>query len=222
MGLLATIGKRFLASSSAHVTTGTGARSQRWRAPAFGPNTALDYSTPGLRNQSRELMRKNTMAAAGIERLVSNVVGTGIKPQLPDGAARALWLKWTDDAAADGTLDFYGLQAQVFAAVATAGECFVRLRVRRLVDGLSVPLQLEVLEGEFCPLDKNEPPAGDRGEVRQGVEFDKNVRSRRVAYWMHPRHPNDNRNGVDANVIYAGGHGPPCPPGARRGVARGA
>ena len=76
MGLLASIGKRLLtSSSSAHVTTGTGARSLRWRPASLGPNVALDYSAIGLRNQSRELIRKNTLASAGVERLVSNVAG---------------------------------------------------------------------------------------------------------------------------------------------------
>lgn len=177
-------------TASAYETAGSGARSRAWRPASYGPNAALDGAGATLVNQSREMVRQNEIAAAAVERIVANVVGTGIKPQLTDPAAQELWLRWTDESAADGTLDFYGQQAQIMRAVVESGECFVRLRVRRPEDGLSVPLQIEVLEAEYCPMDLNRPAEGG-GYIRQGVEFDRNVRSRRVAYWLYRQHPND-------------------------------
>lgn len=190
MRFLQNIAKR-LRADSAYPTVGTSMRARRWAPSPLGPNAALDYSADKLRAQSRDQVRKNALASSAVERITSNVIGTGIKPQLPDAASADLWLKWTDESAADGMLDFYGQQSQVMRAVVETGECFVRLRVRRPEDRMSVPLQLEIIESEFVPMDRNEQATAARGEIRQGVEFDRNVRSRRVAYWMHRRHPND-------------------------------
>lgn len=189
-GLVAAVKRLFrMDSGAAYKTAGWGPRSTRWRGSGIGPNAAVQQVGP-VRNQARELVRKNPIAAAGIKRLTSSIIGTGIRPQWPTPEADALWLRWTDEADAYGTLDFYGVQDQVMAAVATAGECFVRLRARLASDGLSVPLQLEVLESEYVPLELNEV-LSNGNIVRMGVEFDANVRSRRVAYWMYKQHPTD-------------------------------
>lgn len=178
---------------SGYTTTGFGRRSLALRAPALGPNAALDYAAPQLRDQSRDAVRKDGLAAAIPDRLVSNMVGTGIVPQPPSAKARALWARWTDEASADGTLDLYGQQAQAARAMVVGGEAFVRLRPRRPSDGLTVPLQIQVLEGDFVPFDKNELlPTG--GFIRQGIEFD--AIGRRTAYWMYPQHPSDATLGV--------------------------
>lgn len=191
MSIWSNLSRRFRADS-AYSTTGSAMRARRWSPSKIGPNAALDYSADKLRAQSRDQVRKNALAASAVDRITSNVVGTGIKPQAPDAATAALWLRWTDESAADGMLDFYGQQAQVMRAVVETGECFVRLRARLPQDRMTVPLQLEVLESEFVPMDKNEPAGNGRGEIRQGIEFDPNVRSRRVAYWVYRRHPYDN------------------------------
>jgi lambda family phage portal protein len=193
----AAMGRRFRADS-AYTTAGTGPRSIRWRARSYGPNVAVESGAATLRNQSRDLIRKNPLASALVDRIVSNTVGTGIKPKLSDQAIIDLFTTWTDEADTSGMLDFYGLQAQAMAAVVTAGECFARLRVRRAEDNLSVPLQIEILEAEFVPMDKNEMlPSGNI--VRNGIEFDANLRNKRVAYWMHRYHPDDMGPGVTDN-----------------------
>ncbi|WP_430436855.1 phage portal protein [Oceanibaculum nanhaiense] len=185
-------GPRVTASSSSdqtpYETVGRGRRSVLWRAANYGPNAALDYALEPLRNQSREMVRKNGLAAAAMDRWTANLVGTGIKPQIADDAMQARWLQWTDEADADGVLDFYGQQAMGSDALFAAGEFFVRFRPRRLEDGLSVPLQLQLLEAEFCPTTETRlAPNGN--EIRNGIEFDR--RGQRVAYWMYTQHPND-------------------------------
>lgn len=179
-------------------TTGSGPRSRRLRAARFGPNAALDYTADGLRDQSRDLSRKNALAGSAIERLVSNVVGTGIRPQLSDPDTAALWLAWTDESDPGGALDFYGQQAQAFRGVVESGECFVRLRTRLPQDGLNVPLQLQIVESEYVPMDLNRVVEGGNF-IRQGIEFDGIVRDRRVAYWMLKQHPNDLTPGTITN-----------------------
>lgn len=175
-------------ATAAYETAGWGRRSIAMRAPNYGPNSAIQFAGATLRDQSRAAVRNNGYAKTMADRLVANIVGTGIVPQPDSARARALFARWTDEASADGTLDFYGLQAQVAGTLPTAGECFVRLRSRRPSDGLSVPLQLQVLEADFVPLDKNEILDGG-SYIRQGIEF--NAIGRRTAYWMFRQHPAD-------------------------------
>jgi len=175
-------------ASSAYETVGTGRRSVAMRAPNYGPNAAIQYAGPQLRDQAREADRKNGFAHVMADRLVANMVGTGIMPQPASARAREVWAEWTDQASADGTLDFYGLQAQVARAMVVSGECFVRLRTRRREDGLTVPLQLQVLESDYVPFEKNEA-LSNGNYIRQGIEF--NAIGQRVAYWMYRQHPGD-------------------------------
>src|SRR5437879_5320886 len=93
-------------ASSAYQTTGGGRRSLAMRAPNYGPNAAIQAAGTQLRDQAREAIRNNGYAAAMADRLVANIVGTGIVPQPESVAARRLFAKWTDQASADGTLDF--------------------------------------------------------------------------------------------------------------------
>ena len=85
-----------------------------------------------------------------------NVVGAGIKPSslIKDAGLKAqvqkLWLDWTDEADAEGFTDFYGLQRRAAREVFIAGEVFFRFRPRRPQDGLTVPLQLQMLPSECC------------------------------------------------------------------------
>jgi len=129
-----------------------------------------------------------------VESFASNVVGDGIKPSstIADAAKKeelqALWLAWTDDADAEGLTDFYGLQRRAAREVFLSGEVFIRIRPRRAEDGLTVPLQLQMLPAEMLPLDMNRTLPG-AGLIRQGIEFD--GIGRRVAYHFLRRHPGD-------------------------------
>src|SRR3546814_15770287 len=75
---------------------------------------ALSLAQDELRAKSRDLVRRNAWAAAGIEAFVANAIGTGIKPQsmVQDQATReaihSLWWDWCEEADAAGLTDFYG------------------------------------------------------------------------------------------------------------------
>ena len=168
-------------------------RTLKWNAPTTSPNAILSNLTT-LRARSREATRNNGYAKAIVERITSNTIGTGITPlpQAQDKDFReriqALYLRWTDESDADGLLDFYGQQSQIVDALIEGGEVFVRLRPRFPSDGLSVPIQIQVLEPELCPHNHSTiRPNGNR--VRAGIEFNKI--GRRVAYWFHPSRPTD-------------------------------
>ncbi|NAZ38214.1 MULTISPECIES: phage portal protein [Rhodobacterales] len=175
-----------------------GAMAQRrlrgWNPPLENINALVAAGGPRLLARSRELVVANGYAANACEAFAANLVGDGIKPSslIGDGALRdrvqKLWLAWTDEADADGLTDFYGLQAMVAREMFVAGECFVRLRPRRPEDGLSVPLQLQLLQSEMLPFEKTETAADDN-RIRCGIEFD--AIGRRVAYHFRRRHPGD-------------------------------
>jgi lambda family phage portal protein len=157
-------------------------------------NTLIAAAGPDITARARWLVRNNGYAANAIESWASNVVGAGIKPSssITKAALKAnvqkLWLDWTDDADAEGFTDFYGLQRRAAREVFIAGEVFFRFRPRRPEDGLTVPLQLQMIPPEMLPLNRNETmTSGD--VIRQGIEFD--AIGRRVAYHFLRRHPGD-------------------------------
>lgn len=183
---------------ASYEAAGTGRRSAGWATTSTGPNVTALPNLTALRARARYGARNDPYAAGALDKLVSNTIGTGItpKPQHPNATLRAvmqdLWSDWCDEADADGVLEFYGLQALMTRAVYEAGECFARLRSRRASDGLSVPLQVQILEADFVPLGLNtKTPAGNR--IRAGIEF--NAIGQRVAYWLHPEHPGETPQG---------------------------
>ena len=174
-----------------------------WNAPTTSPNSAVLHSLATLRARSRAATRNNGYAKGVIDKLVSNLVGTGIKPlsQAEDEGFRkelqALWLKWTDESDADGLLDWFGQQSQAVREWLEGGEAFIRLRPRRDEDGLSVPLQIQVLEPELCPHTHN-TIARNGNRIRAGIDF--NSIGRRVAYYFHPSRPTSFSD-FDAGVL---------------------
>lgn len=169
-------------------------RTRGWNAPTTSPNTSLLFSLTTLRDRSRASVRNNGYGKGAIDHLVTNIIGTGIKPmsQAKDPEIRrliqALWTRWSDESDADGLLDVYGQQAQAVRGWLTGGEAYVRLRPRFATDGLSVPMQLHVIEPEISPQGYNDVLAnGNR--VRASIEFD--PIGRRLAYYFYPQRPGD-------------------------------
>ena len=179
-----------------HEAAGRGRRALAWMPGNPGAVAAMLATSTELRIKSRDLVRRNAWAQAGIEAFVANAVGTGIKPQSLSGdeqfkaEVQALWRDWVEEADAAGQTDFYGLQSLACRAMLEGGECLNRLRPRRPEDGLAVPLQLQLLEPEHLPMHLNtDLPSGN--VVRSGIEFD--AMGRRVAYHLYRSHPEDGR-----------------------------
>ncbi|GFQ75318.1 phage portal protein, lambda family [Trichonephila clavata] len=105
--------------SSAWDAAGSGRRFFHFQPETGSINSLLSHSLETLRSRSRDMVRKNPYAANIIDTIVSNSVGTGIKPQSKAKDAefrkkvQELWLRWTDEADSSGVSDFYGLQALV-------------------------------------------------------------------------------------------------------------
>jgi len=170
-------------------------RAYNWTSSSDSINTLLaSGGVSTIRSRVREAVRNDPVAARAVDVFVSNCISTGIKP-LPlvaDDDFRheviEAWSEWCEEADADNRLDFYGIQSLVARSMYEGGECFVRFRPRRPADGLSTPLQVQVLESEFCDLLKDTAlPSGN--VVKAGIEFD--LVGRRRAYWMFRSHPGD-------------------------------
>ena len=177
----------------AHYDAGKrGRRLASWNPSSAGPNVAL-ATLQTIRNRARHANNNEWSAASSSRTVVTDVVGTGItaRPKTKSINLKQklikLWDKFTNECDADGVLTFYGQQALIAETWENAGEVFVRLRPRRMNDGLSVPLQIQLLEPEMVPQLDRDLPNGNK--IRQGIEFDKI--GRRVAYWMYSAHPGD-------------------------------
>jgi len=183
------------ATASGGYDSGANARRLRgWSTWGSGPNASYWRDLRTIRSRSRHAVRNSSYAQAAVRSFVGNAVGTGIVPRwkLEDQALSeritSLWERWVDQADADGMVDFYGLQGLVARTVFTSGEALVRLRSRRLSDGLEVPLQLQVLEPDYLDESRHEDTTDGRHR-RMGIEFD--GVGRRRAYWLHRAHPGD-------------------------------
>lgn len=179
---------------------GQGRRMIGWNAPASGPNRSI-AGLSNIRNRSRDASRNEWAGASARRTWKTNLIGTGIiaRPRTKDADQKALlmaeWDKFVDACDADGVYDFYGLQALSVGAWMDSGEVFARQRVRRLYDGLPVPMQVQILESDMLPLlDADSwPDMKDGNIIRSGIEIDRV--GRRVAYWFYRAHPGDPQNG---------------------------
>lgn len=169
----------------------SGRRTDSWLAQGLSANSEIAVSLHTLRDRHRDLVKNNPWAARAVQAIVSNMIGYGITAKIKGTKkAQLLWKSWAEstECDADGRHDIYGLQALVQRTVVESGECFIRRRWRRVEDGLSVPMQLQVLEPDYLDISRTEYLNGG-GRIIQGVEF--NAFGKRVAYWMYQDHPGD-------------------------------
>lgn len=171
----------------------TSGRLRNWRTSGLGPNAMVSAEAPEMVRRARDHIRNAGPAKRAVSLLGAHIVGTGIvpQPQCRDAGLareiRELWDLSVDEADADGAYDFYGLTWQACVEMVSGGDAFARMRPRAPADRLLVPLQLQLLPAEMVPLSYGVPHQGN--EVIQGVE--RSVIGKRVAYWMHRRHPGD-------------------------------
>jgi lambda family phage portal protein len=172
-----------------------------WQPAAQHINALMQAAGPTVVARARWLVRNNGYARAALQSWSAATVGAGIKPssliaeQSTRETVHQVWNDWTDEADAEDLTDFYGIIRRVSREAFLAGECFVRLRPRFPQDRLSVPLQLQLLPSEQLPLWKQElvPPENPNGgaPIRLGIEFDRHLRDKRVAYWFFRSNPTD-------------------------------
>lgn len=173
-----------------------GRRTEGWSRSRGDVNVTVRRAGAELRMHARDLQRNNAWARRGADVIVNNVVGWGAQPRpahkssVLNETAAALWARWSDsDCDADQSLNFAGMTQAVLRAAVVDGEVLVRRRWRRLSDGYTVPLQLQLLEIDY--LDTSRDGNGKSGPIIQGVELD--GIGQRVAYWLFDNHPGSDR-----------------------------
>lgn len=175
---------------------GVGRRTQNWNRSNGDADATIQKALIELRAHSRDLVRNVGWARRAQRVIANNTVGWGILPKPIGGnpqKALEIWKAWagTTECESEGRHTFAAIQALAMRSISTDGEVLIRRRFRRDSDGLTIPLQLQVLEADFLDHTKNmlTSPAG--GPTIQGVEYD--LLGRRAAYWIWPVHPGSGR-----------------------------
>lgn len=184
-----------------------GRRGASIRRSLADANVISRRTLPKLRAGSHDLVRNNAIARRAVDTIVGNTVGPGIAPQflrddVRDQVLEALADRHleTADCDSDGRYTYHGLQAVAFQAMVESGEVLVRRRRRRPSDGLTVPLQFQLLEADFLD-DSKDGPLPDGGRIIQGVEFD--AIGRRRVYWLFREHSGSDRRSVESVPVPA-------------------
>lgn len=164
-----------------------------WTTSAAGPNQSVMTPIGNLVKRSRDLVRNNPYAASAMGVLVSNVVGSGIRPRftVKSSARDALvsdeWDRYSESCDAAGVTDFYGLQALAFRSMLESGEVLASLSFQRDVGG-SPGTAIQLLESDYIDSTRH-----DFGLPSQAADlYGLRVRGGRVVgYWLFNQHPND-------------------------------
>ncbi|WP_297576213.1 phage portal protein [uncultured Deefgea sp.] len=153
--------------------------------------------------RSRDISRNNGIAASGVQTLVDNVVGTGLRlSALPDwktlgkDAAWALawqrnvetlWREWTKSTFCDAglSLNFAGLTELMFRSQLLNGDAIaLPLWLKRPGSRFTTTFQL--IEADRLCNPNGQP---DSATLRGGIEFD--TYGAPQAYWIRKTHPGD-------------------------------
>ncbi len=203
-----------------------GRRTAGWSRQRGDANAVTGRALVDLRTHARDLVRNNAWAKRGQRVIANNMVGWGIVPKPTGGDAQAageLWKAWADSTECDseGRLSFYAMQHQIARSIVESGEVLIRRRRRRPTDGLTIPLQLQVLESDFLDTNKEALTSLSGGPIVQGVELD--LLGRRSAYWLFPTHPGSSNSSGEvsrridaADIIHVF---EPDRPGQYRGIS---
>lgn len=175
-----------------------GRRAGGWRPLATDANAEWRMGGQKLRDVARDTVRNNAFAARALDVIAGNVVGSGIIPAIvtESEAVRrrleAVMVEHFDTTAIDamGKHDLYGLQALAMSTIVESGEVLVRMRPRRIQDGLPLPFQLQIIEPDYLDASVDGPLKSGNSAV-QGIEFDR--LGRVVAYHIRSEHPGSSR-----------------------------
>lgn len=152
-----------------------------------GPNQDIKNSISTLRKRARHAIQNHPLAVSAIENYTSQLIGNGITAKWPNTDVQKLWEKWIKECDADGIDNFYGLQVLAARSQFESGEVLARRRARLPQDGLSVPLQIQLLESDH--LDENYNVQFDYTNITMGIEF--NSIGQRSNYHLWRNHPSE-------------------------------
>jgi lambda family phage portal protein len=180
-----------------------GRRGGSWVSSGTSANTELQGALTTLRDRSRDLTRNVPWASRMLDIMCSHAVGNGIVPVSNTGSDKidnqvnALWQEWIEEADITGRLTFYALQDLAVRAMVEGGESVIRFIDRELRDVESVPLKLQLLEGDLIDESREGIFTEDRkGSKAPGVERNRlgvglGKFDEWRGLWLWPRHPGE-------------------------------
>jgi lambda family phage portal protein len=177
------------------------ARAMSWNAPSIGPNRALAAAAQPLRNRTRAGYRNSLLLRSGINKNVTNEVGKGFtlisvcKDDKFKAALNKLWKIVATQLDPWGDMNFGAIIDLAVRARRMSGEVFIRRLRRRSTANLAVPIQVEIIEADLCPISLNEK-LRNGNRIIQGIEFSGKLK---VAVWLYKSHPDD---GIDMASLY--------------------
>lgn len=193
-GMLSRVWDAVKGGKRAYDGASAGRRTDGWVTGNASANSETMGQLARLRDRSSDLCRNNPTARKARDALVSSIIGAGIMPRADTGDAAldeeimAAFRVWQEECDAAGQLDLAGLQSLACRGMVERGETLTRMRPRSVRDGLHVPMQLQIMEGDFLDHDQNNA-LNDGNRIVQGVEF--NAIDQRRAYWLYATHPGD-------------------------------
>lgn len=170
--------------------------SQNWRTARDGDaNAPIEQGLQTLRARCRDLVRNAPYARRGVDVLVDRTLGTGITPVFsgPKQAKERIesaWAEWAGNPIdSQGILTFHQVQRLAFRSVVESGETIAL----RGYQGLGkVPLQVDVLEPDYCDHSLTTGKKDDGSQIVQGVQF--NGQGRRTNLHLFSDHPGSATN----------------------------
>ena len=217
--LLATIAPRLavkrhaarlqLAELRKYDAAGRGRRTDGWFPSRGSADAVSALGFADIRDRAREQVRNNPWARKAVHAWSDNLIGEGWSFKAKDGRVNGrrgrdvtqLMQAWmADPRQVDyyGLSNFDGLMAQAVEAWKGSGEVLIRWRtptsatMRRL--GLKIPLQLQVMEGDWID-EAHDTPGGENGNyTKRGIEYD--GEDKPINYWLYNYHPGESAHRV--------------------------
>lgn len=185
-------------------------QTSRWNTPSGSADSVSLNDLPILRDRSRDLLRNAPLATGAVNTVITNVIGTGLKPQSHidrevlkpylkndeamekfETQAERIFKIWaeTQDCDITRSQNFTEMQALVLRSCLESGDVFV---VRKYKERPENPFgtALQVVEADRV----DNPDNTTNENIVAGVEIDKDGAP--VAYHVFNRNPADIETGV--------------------------
>jgi len=165
-----------------------------WLGASGDADSEVLRDLPTLRSRAREVNRDDPIGSGLIGSFVTNVIGTGMRPQARTAdrelntALEALWRERADSLFRAENLTHAEGQRLLLGKLLEDGEFFVKQVKRKPEESL----WFEIVEADRVGAPLGQKPADANGEIRDGIE--KDADGVPVAYWICKRHPGDSLN----------------------------
>jgi lambda family phage portal protein len=181
-----------------------GRRTSSFRGTQSSANTEISGALKPLRDRARELVRNTPHAKRALDIIVSQAIGTGLRPVPRTGSSGLdkrlvdLWRRWECSCDIEERLSFGAMQALAVRSMVESGEIACRfIDVRPNGNASRVPLRLQLLEADFIDQYRDGmygdeqrlgiTPETKRSRLGVGLgDFD-----RRTGLWLLPWHPGE-------------------------------